>query len=351
MKPNAPTQAELATEYHREALVEALRRAMATSQPALRRQALNQAAAHLIHPRLILESPRLADSHVWRKEAMAVSDAFEAVTNGMEEPNVLEALETLEPESPFQPWRHWILALHFFYEGLDEAVMAHLLQIPVHSPVAVLSRTLESLLKQTSGNILPSQRRLMDLVGRPDPMVLQCVQDVSEGLENDNEPLFWAALTDWLEVVAPVAPEKAKSAVLWAWLQLEWRDFDEGVLLELGTNLWSRSESCRLAALGTLSWDPEGASLLWLRFLLSAVRENSWNLQQIREGRGLLDRFHKSAVDGAQNSPEWAQAWNSLSQTWNAEISLRGWADLAVGTPAPEVAVTARPFGQLDLFS
>jgi hypothetical protein len=350
LKPSIPSQAELATEFHREALDRALRLAMGTSQPALRRQALEEAASHLIHPRLILDSPLLADTHVWRREALAVSDAFEAVTNGMEEPEVMEALEALERDSPFQPWRHFILALHFYYEGLDEAVATHLSQIAHSSPVAVLARTLESLVKGKAGTGLsPSQRRLADLVARPDPRVLQFVQDIAEGLETDNETLFWGALTDWLEAVSADV-EKAKSAVLWAWTQLEWRDFDEGVLLALSTSLWGRSESYRLAALGTVSWDTEGASLLWLRFLLSAVREGTWDKAMIEEARGLLDRFHQSATEEAP-SPEWTLTWHNLSLAWNAELAARGWPHLLVD--AKPAASPPRPSddGQLDLFS
>jgi len=102
---------------HRDALDQALRQALGTSQPALRRQALRQAAAHLLHPRYLLESPLLTDHHPWRREALAVADAFEAVSNGMEEPGVLAALDDLGDDSPFLPWREFILALHFVLRG------------------------------------------------------------------------------------------------------------------------------------------------------------------------------------------------------------------------------------------
>jgi len=347
VKPNAPSQAELATEFHREALDQALRVAMGTSQPALRQQALKEATHHLIHPRLVLESPLLTDSHVWKREALAVSDAFEAVTNGMEELEILESLEALEPDSPFQPWRHWILALHFFYEGLDEAVSTHLTRIPPSSPVSVLARTLGGLLAGAAGMTL-SQRRLVELVAHPDPVLVQTVQDVAEGLETDNENLFLGALTDWLETVAPKVPEKAKSALLWAWTQLEWRDFDEGALLNLGTSLWGSAESYRLAALGTLGWDAEGAALLWLRFLVSAVRDDTYEKASIREGREILDRF-RHGIDAP--SDEWIQTWQGLARTWNSELSIRAWTDLKVSLEAETVAAARPSDRQLDLFS
>ena len=338
------------SEFHREALDQALRQALGTSQPALRNQALARASQHLIHPQFVLESPLLADDHPWRREALAVADAFEAVTNGMEEPGVLSALDDLDPDSPFQPWRHFIVALHFFYEGLDEAVVAHLARIPDSSPLSPLGRTVLSLVQGTT--IPPTLRRLADLVVEADPRILPWVQDVAEGLETDNEPLFWNALADWLEAVAPASPDRARSAVLWAWNQLEWRAFDEQTLLELAENLWTRAESYRLAALGTVSWDPEGAALLWLRFLVSTARDGAPE-PLVREARSLLERFLKAAQAEELPGQEWTDTWQNLARAWNAEADARGWSALHLETSAVEPSAAARPVsgGQLDLFA
>jgi len=342
-----------ALEHHRNALDQALRQALGTSQPALRRQALDRAQAHLIHPQLVLESPLLTDSHVWRREALTVADAFEAVTNGMEQPGVLDALDELEHDSPFQPWRHLILALHFYYEGLDEAVTAHLAPIPETSPVKALARALRALISApVPGPTTGPLARLCDSVAKADPLVHQCVQDVAEGLEADDEDLFYEALADWLDAVADQRPQRARSALVWAWNQLEWRDFDEATLLDLGTSYWGAAESYRLAALGTLSWDPEGASLLWFRFLLTGVREELYQPDQVREIRGLLDRFEAAASGAGSPSADWTSAWLALARAWNTEALARRWDDLLVGSH-PSTAPTPKPSvdGQLDLFA
>jgi hypothetical protein len=341
------------TDHHREALDQALRQALSTSQPALRKQALARAAQHLIHPRLILDSPLLTESHVWHREALVVSDAFEAVTNGMEEPGVLEALEALEPDSPFQAWRHLVLAIHFFHEGLDEAVAAHVAQLPSDSPTERLGRCLSAAIRGTNEGLSASQRRLTELLAQPDPALIQSVQDVAEGLETDDEGLFWSALADWLEAVAVVDPTRARSAILWAWNQLEWREFDEAVLLDLSTSLWGAAESYRLAALGTLSWDAEGAALLWLRFLLTLVRDGA-NQAEVADGRALLDRFGAAAEAASEPSPEARETWHNLCGAWNAEMRVRGWSKLEIADRQPTATPSPAPIatnGQLDLFA
>lgn len=341
------------TDFHREALDQALRIALGTSQPALRRQALTRATNHLIHPKLILESALLTDAHPWRREALVISDALEAVTNGMEEPGVLEALEGLPPESPFQDWRHLVLALHFFYEHLDEAVAAHLEKIGPSSPLQALVRPLRAIVHAATERLSPAQRRLAEQVAQPDPLVQQWIQDVAEGLETEDEELFWSALADWLEHVSPTQPERARSAVLWAWNQLEWRDFDEAVLLDLASNLWGAAESFRLAALGSLPWDPEAATLLWLRFLLTAVRDGC-DPSTVTEGRVLLDRFREAAECQGGFSPDSQDIWSNLIGAWNAEVRARGWTHATVSPEAnTPVATLPRPSqdGQLDLFA
>ena len=356
MKPTLSTPPSAsAVEFHRGALDQALRQALGTSQPALRQQALDRAASHLIHPRLLLESPLLADSHPWRREALAVSDAFEAVTNGMEQPGVFEALEDLADGSPFLPWKHLILALHFFYEGLDEGVRAHLAKVPSESPLKALATVLETILtgRPHSGG-MSGLRALAETVAQPDPRVLPLVQDISEGLETDDEALFWGAFGDWLEAVAAEVPDRARGAVLWAWGQLEWRDFDEQVLLDLGTSLWGRAESCRLAALGTVSWDSEGATLLWFRFLVTAIRDGDLGVRDLTEARALLDRFRTVAHEDAGWSDEGEETWANLARAWNIEVNLRGWNSLAVGqqTTIPHPSLPpVQADGQLDLFA
>jgi len=329
--------ASQALESHREALEEALRQGLATSQPALRRQALARAARHLIHPALLLDSPLLADRHPWRLDAQAIADAFEAVTNGMETPGVLEALDDLSDDSPFQSWRHLVLALHFFYEGLDEAVEAHLALLEATSPPAHLARVLTTLVQDPGPRrALPGALgRLADQVAQADPRIRQWVQDLAEGLETDDEGLFWEALAAWLDAVADEAPDRARSAVLWAWTQLEWHDFDEAELLDLAAEFWGRAEAFRLAALGTLAWDPEGSSLLWLRFLLGALRDEALDDDEVARARIWADRFRAAARASGPLSAEGERTELALLRAWNQEAEARGRGDWAWPLPAP----------------
>ncbi len=343
MKPQTPVPLDV----HRQAFERSLRQALSTSQPALRRQALEEALRHLVHPKLMLESPLLDDTHPWKQQALLVSDAFEAVTNGMEEPDLFEALEDGEPGSPFSPWRELILALRAFYRG-DDAEASRRASSVSSGPPAVLARVVLAQLGRRGQSLTAAENQLADAIARPDPMTEQWIQDVTEGLETDDESLFWDAFASWLDLAVPEAPEEARSAVLWAWAQLEWRDFDEQVLLDLSAVHWGRAEACRLAALGTVSWDAEGASLLWLRFLVAASREGTLDQTGLAEARSLLDQFERAA---GQLTDEGRATRAILVRAWNAEAGQRGWPQgrLAEAQTSPPRPASAG--GQLDLFA
>lgn len=343
MKPQTPVPLDV----HRQAFERALRQALSTSQPALRRQALDEALRHLVHPKLLLESPLLDDTHPWKQQALLISDAFEAVTNGMEEPDLFETLENWEPGSPFAPWRELILALRAFYCG-DDAEASRRASAVSDGPATALARVVLAQLGRRGQGLTSAENQLADAIARPDPMTEQWIQDVTEGLETDDENLFWDAFASWLDLAAPESPEEARSAVLWAWAQLEWRDFDEQVLLDLSTVHWGRAEACRLAALGTVPWDAEGASLLWLRFLIAASREGVLDQEGLSEARSLLDLFERGA---GTLTDEGRLTRAVLVRAWNAETGQRGWPQGRLAETQAAPARTVKAGGQLDLFA
>src|SRR6185295_5192612 len=126
-------------------------------------------------------------------------DAFEAVTNGMEDLSLFDALEGWESASPFSAWKALILAIRAFYQGEDEVAARYAVSVPAGSPAAALARVVLALLGR-SGTLSGAGTRLADQIARPDPLTEQWIQDVTEGLETDDENLFWDAFASWLDL-------------------------------------------------------------------------------------------------------------------------------------------------------
>lgn len=323
---------------------------MASSEPALKQAALAEVSRHLLRPQLLLDSPLLDGRHPWRRDALIVSDAFEAVTNGMEDGALLEALALVGADSPLAPWCPLIRALQAFYDHRDEDLVDWLDQVPAGGPAADLAQALLNLSGAPAAARTSRYQALADEVTPGDPAPRLWAQDVSEALDSGDENLFWQAFGAWLDAAAAASPERARAAVRWVWTQLEWRDFDEEELLVRSAGLWGRAEAYRLAALGSWRWDRDGAALLWLRFLIEGVREGRLDQGRATEGLTWLDRFDALPAPDDERRPLRVH----LVRSWNDEVRLRGWSGLALNPPTATTEpapARAAATGQLELFA
>ena len=346
------------TLQQRQAALEAsLQQYLSTTQPLLREQALKEVQAQLVRPSLLLAAPQLTSTHPLRREALILSDAFEAVTNGMETFEVMDALQEVGEGSLFLPWKHLVLALHFFYEGLDEAALRHLGQMDDRPPLYALRKALEAVLKGTLQN--PTGHSLYQQIHVPDPELVSLTQQLTDTLEGEQEQLFWSVLGDFLEAACQSDELLAKRVALWTWNQLEWQSFDEASVLELTTQLWGRAEAFRLAALGSVSWDSEGAALLWARFVIHGLREGSLETDSLRAAYQLAGEFLEVAREqqGGSTTSEWEDTWALLARSLACELALRGYELPPLPYQASRLpSLMAVPIpsdrgGQLDLFA
>jgi hypothetical protein len=346
------------TLQQRQADLEAsLQQYLFTTQPHLREKALNEVQAQLVRPGLLLATPQLTSTHRLRREALILSDAFEAVTNGMETLEVMEALQEVGTGSLFLPWKHLVLAVHFFYEGLDEAALHHLDQMDDRPPLNALRRALEAVLKKSPQN--PAGQALYQLIHVPDPELASLTQQLTDTLESEQELLFWSVLGDFLEAAGQTDEVLAKRVALWTWNQLEWQSFDEAYLLELTTQLWGRAEAFRLAALGSVSWDAEGATLLWARFVIHGLREGALESESLLAAFQLAGEFLEVAREqqGGSSTSEWEDTWALLAGSLSCELALRRYElpklpyRAAHLPPLTAVRSSSGRSGQLDLFA
>ncbi len=84
----------------------------------------------LINPLHVTNSALLPEEHPLKIQGYIILDAFESVTNGMENPQALGDLETIDHRSVFYPWKLLVLGLKAFYSGDDTTCRQLLGQIP-----------------------------------------------------------------------------------------------------------------------------------------------------------------------------------------------------------------------------
>jgi hypothetical protein len=71
----------------------------------------------------------LNEDHPLKIQGYIVLDAFESVTNGMEDPQAFVELQKISDDSVFYPWKLFILGLKAFYSEMDKECEFYLRQI------------------------------------------------------------------------------------------------------------------------------------------------------------------------------------------------------------------------------
>lgn len=316
-----------------------LRKFLATHHLPTKAQALREAGQVLTHPVQILENPLLAENHFLKQEALVVSDAFEAATNGMENPEAVAALDLIPPESLFYPWRLLIRSILALYAGDSPGCLEAAGEISEESPLRALVPVLKALAGSRNSAL---DRRGKDLVrtmeDHKDSLAAQIGQ-VHEALVTGMEEVFLSLFPPVLEQLALEDETAAARLTLWTLRQLEKYDLDYQTLFRQITQFWGQAEGCRLISLGIYPVDPEAAVLYWMGFLKELPQDHL----HIQDALGLLEKMVAGvqAYQAAQGEGEgfledFRLVYPQLTaqHPGAARIALpEGWAREAVGTP------------------
>ncbi len=81
----------------------------------VRRDIESQLKQHFIDPFYVSRSKSLPDNDIMKIDARIVSDAFEAVTNGMYDDDLLKELSSISENSFFADWRYLTESLFNLY--------------------------------------------------------------------------------------------------------------------------------------------------------------------------------------------------------------------------------------------
>lgn len=265
----------------------------------------------LASPLEVIHCPYLVDDHPLKTQAWTVWDAFESVTNGMENPQALCQLVNLPEPTVFSPWKPFILALHAFYREQDEECLALLRRVPTDTPLGRLARDLESDLRSVQELAQGRQRplRLKELWWVPHTLA-----ETLDQLENtafpETEAFFLDALVEAGMVWASRSVREQSMFSHWALGLCLDRGLDEALALRrlMGTPL-ERSAVERGAAAAFLKTAPETALLLFGHSLL----DSSFGPGEVH----LLEHLYR-AVREWQNregaDPEFEREWAHLER-------------------------------------
>ncbi len=204
-----------------------------------------------------------------------ISDAFEAATNGMHNPEAFARLESLEAD---QNWKNIIYAIRAFYNQ-DFGLMNNLLiSVDPGSDAGRLVRVLRHMAgtEDYSGKLTKSEERLALRVTENTRFLNSAVRQLKESIDYGEE-LFTETASLLIKEVKQKTPVAAGRLALWSFRICIEKGFDDEALADNILMLFGQAEGLRLIALSLMETEPESALICFTRSLIRRIMDKTIN--------------------------------------------------------------------------
>ncbi len=234
--------------------------------------------SRLPSPALAAEGDFIPAQHPLRNEAIILSDAFEALTNGMFSDELLEKLKELDERSLLYPWKPFILCVRDFYSGNWADGVERLNEISEDSAVSRFKALLRSIFEGSSPPedgkelyraILEDNRELKDS--------LELIKE-AVGMED----LLMDTASLLIRDLLPLHRESGEKLTLWCLNRIQDSDILSDKSVARVRSLFGNREGYRLCALASFAYDPDRSLVFWLHALLSSLEEGHTDELQVK---------------------------------------------------------------------
>ena len=224
-------------------------------------------------PAILDRSSLLADDAPLKKEAQIIIDAFESVTNGMENPEAISNLDKISNESVLAPWKFITLAIKSFYTQDYSSMDAFLQNIDEDTHPYQLGLMLLHLSGKKKISSLGKAKKRFILLIQEDRSIFQSTRDLLEdALANNMEELFIETAVLLVREIKRKDAEAAEKIALWSIREAAERDFSQTLFLRNYKLIFGQADGLSLFALALGSIEPDISILFWLQSLTSRLR-------------------------------------------------------------------------------
>ncbi len=235
------------------------------------KQALfNELAAALPSPLFITGCEIIPEDHPLKQEAWIVSDAFEAVTNGMFSFELSRQLDLIGEDSLLYPWAQLTKAVEAFYNRNSEEAFRILETLPEDSAPGRFREFFAALIE--SGDFSEEWLKLKNAVLDDAIDLKSGLEQLSEAAQAGMEDLMLETAGMIIRDIRKDHPDKAAEILIWTFEQLQESDVLSDKAAEMAQLLFGETEGLRLTALSTLSFDQDRSLIYWLLALHSYLQ-------------------------------------------------------------------------------
>jgi len=245
----------------------------------------NKVRALISHPMNLQNHPG------YEKEALLLSDIFESVCNGMITGHPVQQLNEIDNKSLLIDWKHFILAIYYFYQNEYKQCLIHTDNIQQNHPVYALGKLLPLIMK----NKIPDEREdlsheerqfLARLIDYPQHLIKSFLE-LEEPLNENLEDIFTGSALLLLRDISVYNSELTEKYALWCLNNIRISGFSPKTFIKGLKPLLGSAESKRMIALSTIKTQPEISLLYWMKYLLEKWHNEAVPEDEIKSIMGL----------------------------------------------------------------
>jgi len=215
-------------------------------------------------PKEVAEYEFLPADHILKREAILVSDAFEALTNGMFNDDILLQLSEISNDSLFGSWKILIESLYAFYSKNWMECKSKLKTIPDGTAPSLFKELFRSIFDgkpnddwdSLKSSILEDNSEIQDSLG-----LIRDASGIEDVLLDTASMLIRELLRDDLLTCEKI--------MIWCFDHLQITDLLSDKAVDRAKTLFGEKEGYRLAALASISFDPDRSLVYWLHSLIA----------------------------------------------------------------------------------
>ncbi len=234
---------------------------------------------HLTDPGILEKSERTSEQ--LRVEARTVLDAFEAITNGMYNPEVFSRIEELSVDSILYYWKELIFAIHAFYEKDYIKMENRLDKIDSNSALNIFKPILFHLSgKSQIQNSNNKQKIFIDNIIKDRSFIRSVITEIIESLEYDMEDLFLETANLMLQDLNRNYKEPAYRFAIWSIETAASYKYSPTELISTCKILFGNTLAYRLTAIAMEKEEPDISLLFWMQSLISRLKSRDLTLEE-----------------------------------------------------------------------
>ena len=277
----------------------------------------NELRCQLTDPGSLERADRVAGDI--REEARTISDAFEAITNGMYNPEVFSNLKNIPENSLFYYWRELIYAIKAFYKKDYTEMENRLEKIEPDSPLSLFKSLLYHLTgKNFIKNTNIRQKAFIDNIIKDRSFIRSVIEQIVDSLEYEMEDLFLETTDLLLQDLNKNYSETAGRFAIWSIKTASRYKYSPTDLIATCRKLFGNTEAYRLTAIALSNEEPDISLLFWIQSLISKLKSVDITIHETAAYMTIISRAAEIIKNSSDNY--YLESLNGLIKSMKYEL-------------------------------